>query len=220
MDRGPECIRMTLLDSFFAAYEARLAGNWSAGYAGGDAAYLIDQQRLLTPGLPRDRVGDTLAESGFGAAGITSYMGFLARYRCESLDCDGLVEFANSTSLEVWSKATTRMRGALPGAEYFAFGFDAATSARFCLQRRSVGTAPVVSIVDGGNVVSSVFSSFEALLAVMTEVLNVPLYVARGEEPSREQRALVRRLRDIDPPGFGAVGWPDWFARSAGGSDW
>lgn len=213
---------MNIVESFFAAYETRFASNWSSTRAGDEAAYLMEQQRLLSPGLPHDHVEATLARSGFGPIGTSSYVAFLARHRCESIDCDGLIEFADSTSLEAWSKATTSMRGALPAAEYFAFGFDAATSARFCLQRRSPTVTPVVSVVDGEKVLSSVFSSFDALLAVLTEIFRAatPLYVGRGEQPSREQRVLINRLRDIDPEGFGAVGWPGWFERSAGGSGW
>lgn len=54
---------------------------------------------------------------------------------------------------------------------------------------------------------AGLFSSFEAMLNVLAEMVrsDVILQVERGCRPTPEQRALVARVRAMDPSGFGAV---------------
>lgn len=216
---------MNVVDDFFRAYDERRKRNWGdeLELMDGDERRLYDSQAAVTPGLSEGVVSRLLARE-FVLSGTGSYRAFLEARSYRSLDCDGWVEFAPTASADDWTESVERMRGQCDPRRFFAVGYDAATSAVLCLERRSSSeqNEPVVSIVDGDRVLSCAFSSFDACLGVLTELLRseTVLYVERGTEPDDSQRELVARMRLKDPTGFGAVGWPSWYRRAIGGTQW
>jgi len=179
---------------------------------------LRDLYRVTYPGLDEATIVAALDSSKFGARDTDTYRAFLRAASYKALDCCGLIEFCSTASSDRWIRDSLRFRGDLDTTRYFAVGFDPATSAVFCLHRLVLSGEPVVSIVDQGVVLESAFSSFAALLRVLTVLLNtdVVLYVERGAAISAEQRRLVAALCAADPDGFGRVGWPAWFRRAMG----
>jgi|GEM_PF-2982214 len=214
---------MTKVNTFFQAYDSRFNDNWNLVEVLDTAAEALrEQQRVCTPGLERAKVVAFLESSGFPAANASTYVDFVAHGSCQSLDCDGFVEFFRTNSFEDWRSNVANASESLDGITLFPVGFDAGTGAVFCLERTHGSAQPRVSVIDQGRSVSGVFSSFDAMLQVLTRVLSsrTVLYVERGAEPDQAQRALVRELTNLDPDGFGAVGWPHWYQRMVGGENW
>lgn len=89
-----------------------------------------------------------------------------------------------------------------------AYGKDDWSPSVFALDHRSAGT-PCISLVleEGGQREEHVrvFSSFEAMLRVLTRLLR-----ADPEEPLDAH--LARELRTEDPTGFGGDAWGDWWS--------
>jgi hypothetical protein len=217
---------MTDVSDFFAVYDERRVRNWGTDVHLFDAAErrLYESQNATAPGLATHDVADVMNSEGFGVEGADTYLRFIAERAYDGLDCDGWIEFASTTSMEAWCGDTKRMRGHLDPARFLAFGYDPATGAVSCLDRGAnrKREAPSVSIVDEGRVVEDVFSDFEAVLRVLTLLLDseVVLLIERGTEPDESQRQLVAELRAADPYGFGAIGWPTWYRRAIGGTKW
>lgn len=214
---------MGVVDDFFDAHDARLGIGVQQDFSELEGPRTHGDIFLVKrSGLDDKSVASELERCGFGVRGSDLYREFLNAASYRALDCDGLVEFATTTSIESWSDDVRRFRGTLDPTQFFAFGFDPATSAVFCLHRVEPDSEPVISIVDQGQVIPRIFSSFSALLEVVTRVLrsDVVLFVERKTSPTAEQRTFVESLRAIDPAGFGRFGWPAWYRRAVGGDDW
>jgi len=212
---------VTVEQDFFRAYGTRFRNNWDVAVVPDVAAeQLREQQRVSSPGLERTAVMAYMNSARFPAAAAGTYVEFLAYAACRTLDCDGFVEFFRTDSFDAWRTNVDRARAGLESTLLFPLGFCAGTGAVFCLEASE--PEPVVSIVDGFSILRRAFSSFGAMLSVLARLLSsrVVLYVEPGAEPDEDQRNLVRELIAADVSGFGAVGWPRWYQRLVGGTDW
>lgn len=203
---------MHLTETFFEAYRRRVMAPGPVD----DEAY-AEFLRFKRPGLDRAAVMKALENWSFGSAGAESYVDFLSYASYERLECNGYMDFIETTSLEGWAAQIAMMRFGLDRKRELPFAYDSGTSATFFLDRRDVTSPPMVSIADGNKRIRGAFSSFDALLAVMSALVasETALYIFGDDQPSKEQRTLVARLKSLDPPGFGSIGWPMWFSRSA-----
>jgi hypothetical protein len=211
----------TRVEAYFQANHRIWSRSWDSaiGELGEEEESAREYERVQRPGFGAEEIAAFLNTTGFGTSDTAALQAFLGYGTYGRVSCDGFLEFFRTTSFETWTKKVEAFSFLLDTRRFLPFATDDYSRA-FCLER--TGDGVVVSIVDEGNTCSKVFSSFEALLDVMTTVLNadVVLSVPRGASPDALQRALVSRLREIDPSGFGAVGWPRWFQGKVGGTGW
>lgn len=209
------------VEAYFQANHRIWSRSWdsSVGPLGEEEESSREYERVQRPGFGAAEVVAFLHATGFGASDTAAFQAFLGYGTYGRVSCEGFLEFFRTTSFEVWTKRVEACSFLLDTRRFLPFATDD-YSRVFCLERSGDGV--VVSIVDEGNTCSKVFSSFEALLDAMTTVLNsdVVLSVPRGALPKEAQRALVNRLCEIDPTGFGAIGWPRWFRGEVGGTGW
>jgi hypothetical protein len=213
---------MSAVTEFFEAIEARFKRDWEIT----DPLELLlwdpardlfrDGERVYRPGLNGPDVLAHLETLPFGSAGTESYRELLEYGSCGRLGCADFV-LTDTPSFDAWTRAVRLGAELLDGATLLPIGSDENASL-ICLHRVGEGP-PVISLEDEGRLYVGLFSSFEAMLNVLAEMVrsDVILYVERGCRPTPEQRALAARLCAMDPSGFGAVGWPQYFESFAGG---
>jgi hypothetical protein len=203
------------IDHFFDAYERYWARRWGPGPGRTDDATLdelAERYRLRPPAL---RTADV---AKIGVSWPPVYREFLCARSWQELELEPWIRFPPSDDREHLRRALAPAFAPVKGKNLtpFAvgheigdvFGFRGATDdAPVDLWTQSaVGSAPAGSVIEG------VFSSFGALLRVMTKIMSsgVSLYVPHKQTPKQEQRDLVDALVAIDKGGFGRVGWPSW----------
>jgi hypothetical protein len=203
------------IEHFFEAYERRWARRWGPGPGRKDEPaldMLAKRYRLRRPVL---RAAD-IARLGWSWPPV--YQAFLCARSWQDLELEPWIHFPETDSKEELRPsiapafAPVKGKNLTPFAVGYelgdVFGFRNATddSPVDLWSRSAIGSAPL------DNVFASVFSSFHALLRVMTKIMStdVVLYVPRKQSPSQELRDVVEELRAIDPDGFGRVGWPCW----------
>ena len=211
-----ECIR-----SFVRAYNERRTplGENDPILTDDSLREWYDDQEIRPPVLSVEEAVSFIKDIGFGIHGMTTYIEFISSISFGHLNCDGWVEFASMSSADKYKKEITEMQSYIRDQNKFPFGIDAGTGAIFVFERYDDETkSPKVSVIDEGRVISSVFSDFEAMLAILTALFStdVVLDVERGSAPEPKQIELVETLRSLDPEGFGKIGWPRWYRMPIG----
>jgi hypothetical protein len=214
---------MSAVTEFFEAIEMEWRRSW--GISDPRDALLLDDpthrglceyDSVRRPGLHGPDVLAHLETLRFGSAGTESYRELLEYGSCGRLGYGDFV-LTNTRSFEEWTDSLSFGGAPVDDAVLLPVGIDENASL-ICLHRVGEGP-PVISLEDEGRLYVGLFSSFEAMLNVLAEMVrsDVILYVERGCRPTPEQRALAARLCAMDPSGFGAVGWPQYFESFAGG---
>ena len=206
--------RVDLVGPFRRAYDSMWRAKWRPDIPF-DPAHGLDfaeRYRLSAPGFSEKDLR-LLLDRVRGVELPTQYVEFLKACSFDELDIPWL-EFASTRQRPTdWDFDYDILGGKL-----VSFAYEQERSGVFCFDYRdssSGETAPIVlfrftSPDSPPWIVGPVFSCFDAVLSVLTAVLEsdaagVPLYFETDPEP--EQLQLVRRLKGMDPSGFGGPGW-------------
>lgn len=205
------------VDRFFRRYKEYVQEVWDLDEPEGDLCregFGNEEYRIQAPGLSHEEI-QLLSSSLPSQLKIPDDLNyFWSAYRYFELGIP-LVNF-HPTEEDSFRDTTLPIFDFFSNEGFATIGTDESGGVSFCVDLRNSSEAsedpPIVLLRPGArmgeiDIAGPMFSSFEKLLSILTEIMSAFETLYWEEDPAQEQVALIRRLKTIDPEGFGGVGW-------------